>query len=226
MYTIDRTNGKLIAAHPFTRVNWATHVDLETGRPVLTDLGDRFTRGEEVSIYPQRGVNAVPIAYNPNTGLIYTSSWQLPRIIKIAPLPPGGQVIGTRSTGIVTTRRHVPKPGEIVGHHIAMDPLTGRKKWEIPLERANSAGMLVTDGGLIFTGTVEGKVIALDEATGKTVWEFQTGSGINAAPITYTHKGRQYVSIASGLGGNSARGMADGKVPTGGSMWTFALMPD
>jgi alcohol dehydrogenase (cytochrome c) len=74
MYTLDRINGKLIAAHPFTRVNWATHIDLETGRPVLTDLGDRFARGEEVSIYPQRGVNAVPVAYNPNTGLIYASS--------------------------------------------------------------------------------------------------------------------------------------------------------
>jgi len=44
--------------------------------------------------------------------------------------------------------------------------------------------------------------------------------------VTYTHNGRQYVSIASGLAGNSARRMAKGTVPTGGSMWTFALMPD
>jgi alcohol dehydrogenase (cytochrome c) len=107
-----------------------------------------------------------------------------------------------------------------------MDPISGKKKWEIPLiEKASSAGMLVTDGGLVFTGTVEGKVIALDEATGKTIWEFQTGSSINAAPITYTHKGRQYVSIASGLGGNQARAMVGNTVPTGGSIWTFALMP-
>jgi alcohol dehydrogenase (cytochrome c) len=224
MYTLDRINGKLIAAHPFTRVNWATHIDLETGRPVLTDLGDRFARGEEVSIYPQRGVNAVPVAYNPNTGLIYASSWQIPRIIKIA--PPAKQVIGARSIG-VTVRRYEIQPGEVVGHHIAMDPISGNKKWEIPLiEKASSAGMLVTDGGLIFTGTLEGKVIALDEATGKTVWEFQTGSSITATPITYMYKGRQYLSIASGLGGLNARGMARNSVPTGGSMWTFALMPE
>ena len=224
MYTIDRTNGKLIAAHPFTRVNWATHIDLKTGRPVLTDLHDRLVAGEEVSIYPQRGVNAIPVAFNPNTRLIYASSWQLPRIIKIA--PPAKQIIGARSTG-VTTRRYEIKPGEVVGHHFAMDPISGKKKWEIPLiERASSAGMLVTDGGLVFTGTVEGKVIALDESTGRTLWEFQTGSSINATPITYTHKGRQYVSIASGLGGNQARAMVGNTVPTGGSMWTFALMPD
>ena len=86
--------------------------------------------------------------------------------------------------------------------------------------------MLVTDGGLIFTGTLDGKVIALDEATGKTVWQFQTGSSIIATPITYTYKGRQYLSIASGLGGLNARRMAGNGVPTGGSMWTFALMPE
>ena len=225
MYTLDRTNGKLLAAHPFTKVNWASSIDLKTGRPVLTDVHDKLLKGEEVFIYPQRGVNAVPVAFNPNTGLIYTSSWQIPRIVKLAPVPVN-QVIGARSTG-VTTRPPEIKPGDVVGHHIAMDPISGKKKWEIPLvDRASSAGMLSTDGGLLFTGNVDGKFIALDEATGKTLWEFQTSSAINATAITYTYKGRQYVSIASGLGGNSARGMAKGTVPTGGSMWTFALMPD
>ena len=226
MYTIDRTNGTLLAAHPFTKVNWASHIDLKTGRPVLTDLFDRLVnKGEEVTIYPQRGVNAVPVAFNPNTGLIYTSTWQIGRIIKIAPVP-ANQRIGGRSTG-VTTRDYTVEPNEVVGHHIAMDPISGKKKWEIPLvERASSAGMLATDGGLLFTGDVNGKFIALDEATGKTMWEFQTSSSINATAVTYIHKGRQYVSIASGLAGNSARRMAKGTVPTGGSMWTFALMQD
>ena len=49
LYVLDRTNCKLIAAHPYTKVNWATHVDLATGRPVLTDLYKRFLAGEEVA---------------------------------------------------------------------------------------------------------------------------------------------------------------------------------
>ncbi len=226
-YTIDRTNGKLLAAHPFTRVNWASRIDLKTGRPVVNqEIYDQIVKGEEVSIYPQRGVNAVPIAFNPNTGLAYTSSWNIPRIFKVAPPTGKPQIIGQRSTGTIA-RAYVPKPGEVVGHHIAFDPITGKKKWEIPLiDRTNSAGMLATGGGLLFTGSVEGKFLALDEDTGKTLWEFQTSSGINATAITYTHKGRQYISIASGLGGNSARAMSRGNVPLGGSMWTFALMPD
>ena len=52
---------------------------------MLTDLYKRFLAGEEVEIWPSRGTNAVPIAFNPNTGLVYASTWDVPRIQKIAP---------------------------------------------------------------------------------------------------------------------------------------------
>ena len=53
----------------------------------------------------------------------------------------------------------------------------------------------------MFTGKETGEFIALDVDSGKQVWQFQTGSGINAQPITYTHDGRQYVTVLSGIGG-------------------------
>ena len=52
----------------------------------------------------------------------------------------------------------------------------------------------------MFTGKLTGEFIALDQETGRTVWQFKTGSSINSTAITYAY-GRQYVSIASGLGG-------------------------
>ena len=224
MFVLDRTNCKLIAAHPFVRVNWATHYDLAGGRPVLTDVYQRFLGGEEVEIWPQRGSNAVPIAFNPNTGLIYTTSWNLPRLQKLA--PPKPQVLGADSTGVVS-RPPTIKPGDVLGHFVAINPLTGEKKWEVPLtDLPSSAGTLVTDGGLVFTGTMTGEFVALDAETGKTLWQFKSGSSINSTAITYTHKGQQYVSVASGLGGNVAKRFAADKVPTGGAMWTFALMPE
>jgi len=78
MYVIDRTNGKLIAAHPFVKVNWASHVDLKTGRPVLTDIYERAVKGETVEIWPSRGTNASLMAFNPKTGLVYVNSWEIP----------------------------------------------------------------------------------------------------------------------------------------------------
>ena len=226
MYVLDRTNCALIAANAYVKVNWATRIDLETGRPILTDLYKRFFAGEEVEIWPSRGSNAVPVAFNPNTGLVYASTWNLPRIQKVAPPSGKPQVIGANSTGIIARLPDV-KPGDVLGHLVAINPLTGTKKWEIPLtDFPNSAGMLATGGGLVFTGTLGGEFIALDEETGRTLWQFKTGSSINSTAITYTHKGRQYVTIASGLGGALASRYAAERVPTGGSIWTFALMPE
>jgi alcohol dehydrogenase (cytochrome c) len=221
LYVLDRTNCKLIAAHPMTKVNWATHIDMATGRPVLTDLQKRFLAGEEVEIYPSRGTNAVPAAFDPTSGLIYAAPWNIPRIQQLA--KPRPTVIGGTSTG-VNGRFPEIKPGDVLGYFSAINPVTGEKKWEIPLtDFPSSAGMLATGGGLLFTGKLSGEFIALDKETGKTLWQFKTGSSINATAITYTHKGRQYVTIASGLGGLLAPRYAGLKVPTGGSVWTFAL---
>ena len=222
LYVLDRTNCKLIAAHPYVKVNWASRIDPETGRPVLTDIYKRFAAGEEVEIWPSRGTNAVPIAFNPNTGLVYVNSWNVPRIQKLA--PPGPIVHGGTTTGVIA-RFPQMQPNDVFGYFAAINPLTGEKKWEIPLtELPSSAGMLATGGGLVFTGKLTGEFLALDQETGKTLWQFKTSSSVNSTAITYMHKGRQYVTIASGLGGILADRYAAQKVPSGGSVWTFALM--
>src|SRR5882757_8530175 len=182
MYVLDRTNCKLIAANAFVKVNWATHIDKETGRPVLTDIYKKFLAGEEVEIFPSRGTNAVPIAFNPNTGLVYANAWNVQRIQKLAPSNP--QALGTVSTGVVA-RNPTFKPGEIVGAFVAVHPVTGERKWEAPLADAPSAaGMLATDGGLVFTGKLTGEFLALDADSGKTLWQFKVSSSVNSTAIT------------------------------------------
>jgi alcohol dehydrogenase (cytochrome c) len=224
LYVLDRTNCKFIAAHPIVKVNWATEIDLKTGRPILTDVYKRFVAGEEVEIWPSRGTNAVPIAINPNTGMVFASTWNIARIQKLA--APQPIIHGGTSTGVISRIPEV-KPGDVVGHFAAIHPLTGEKKWEIPLtDLPSAAGMLATGGGLVFTGKMTGEFLALDQDTGKTLWQFKTGSSVNSTAITYTHKGRQYVTVASGLGGIVATRYASHAVPTGGSVWTFALMPE
>jgi alcohol dehydrogenase (cytochrome c) len=222
LYVLDRTNCKLIAAHPYVKANWASSIDMATGRPVLTDLQQRFLAGEEVEIWPSRGTNAVPIAFDPDRGLIYASTWNVPRIQKLD--KPRPTIHGGTTTGVVA---RVPenKPEDVMGYFAAINPVTGEKKWQIPLiGLPGSAGMLATGGGLVFTGKLTGEFLALDSDTGKTLWQFQTGSSVNSTAITYTHKGRQYVTVASGLGGILATRYASVQMPTGGSLWTFALM--
>jgi alcohol dehydrogenase (cytochrome c) len=108
-------------------------------------------------------------------------------------------VIGENSTG-VNARQPRIEPGQVVGYYIAMDPLTGERKWEVSLtDIPSSAGMLTIGGGLMFTGKLTGEFVVLDQDTGRTLWQFQTSSSVNSTPITYTRKGRQYATVASGL---------------------------
>jgi alcohol dehydrogenase (cytochrome c) len=82
----------------------------------------------------------------------------------------------------------------------ALDPLTGKPKWRVPLtDHPHWSALLATGGGLLFTGKETGEFIALDIDSGKTLWQFQIGSGVNAMPVTYTHQGRQYVTVLSGI---------------------------
>jgi alcohol dehydrogenase (cytochrome c) len=222
MYVIDRTNGKLIAANAFVNVNWATHIDLKTGRPVPTDLLQRAMKGETVLLTPSRGTNATLIAFNPNNNLVYANTWNFPRTFKFteAKFVLGGDYTAMQSS------MAVPK-GEPAGYHEAIDPLTGKVVWKTPMmEMPSSAGMLATAGGLLFTGELTGEVIALDQDTGKKIWQFKTGSSVNAPPITFTHKGKQYVAVLSGRGGSNAGRFVNNSVPAGGSVWVFALKED
>ncbi|MGZ5144793.1 MAG: PQQ-dependent dehydrogenase, methanol/ethanol family [Burkholderiales bacterium] len=223
LYVIDRTNGKLIAANPLTRVNWASRIDLATGRPVLTDVAARLMGGEEVEVYPQRGTNATLFAFDPKTRLVYMNTWDLPRVQKFIPYK--FEQLGEPSTAVEGRTPDV-KPDDVVGYHVAMNPLTGQTKWKVPIKGIpNAASVLATDGSLLFTGRPTGEFIALDEDTGQTLWQFKTGSSINAPPITYTYKGQQYVTVLSGLGGSVIKRLIGDKIPTGGAVWTFALMP-
>ena len=76
LYVIDRTNGQLLSAKPFGKVNWATHVDMATGRPVESEVSKKLRAGEEIEMWPSiRGAKNWPhAAFNPNTGLLYANT--------------------------------------------------------------------------------------------------------------------------------------------------------
>jgi alcohol dehydrogenase (cytochrome c) len=228
LYALDRTNGKLIAANPYVKVNWAERIDLKTARPVETDVAKRLRAGEKVEVRPRwtGGKNWMPMAFNPSTGRLYLAMLEEASVYQLNKELPVYKA-GERYMGVENTT--APRtPGEPWGYFGALDPLTAKPKWKLPLMDLPSwSGMLATAGGLVFSGRPTGEFVAIDEDTGNIAWQFKTGSGINAQPITYTHNGRQYVSVLSGLGGGtSAKRETESKVLPGGSVWTFALMPD
>jgi len=225
LYVIDRTNGELLSAEPFEKVNWATHVDMKTGRPVESEVAKKVRAGEQIELWPGQwgGKNWAHAAFNPETGLLYANTMHNSRLVKFEPVE---YKVGQRYVGL----QNLPAPreaGSPIAHVDAIEPLTGKHKWRVPImDIPHYSAVLATAGGLLFTGKETGEFIALDIDTGKTLWQFQTSSGINAQPITFTHKGKQYVAIQSGLGGVNVVRMGEQlkNVPRGGSVWVFAVM--
>ncbi len=223
LYVIDRTNGQLISAQPYAKVNWATHVDMKTGRPVESDTSKALREGKTIEMWPGiRGAKNWPhSAFSPKTGLLYATTnhgYSTYRFVPLQDFKPGFRYQGVENIASPI------KPDTLAGHIEAIDPLTGKAKWQTPLHgHMIASAMLATGGGLLFTGQHTGEVIAMDADNGKTLWSFKTGSGVNAQPVTWTKNGKQYVTVLSGIGGvgSGRRGLPD--IPLGGSVWTFAL---
>jgi alcohol dehydrogenase (cytochrome c) len=224
LYVLDRTNGQLLSAKPFGKVSWATHVDMATGRPVESEVSKKLRAGEKIELWPSiRGAKNWPhAAFNPNTGLLYANTnhgYSNYRFTELAPFKPG-----VRYQGIENVYPPV-KPGEVVGHVEAIDPLTAKAKWRVPVhDHQIASALLATGGGLLFNGKHTGEFYAMDIDTGATLWEHKVSSGVNAMPVTWTHQGKQYVTVLVGIGGlYGTRNREALKMPLGGSVWTFAL---
>jgi PQQ-dependent dehydrogenase (methanol/ethanol family) len=201
IYTIDRTNGQVLVAQPFKFVNWATGVDLKTGRPL--EVADKATHQGRLTknICPSStgARDQQPAAYDPTTHLLFTPSTNVC-------MDYGGieakYIAGSAYVGAAVRMYAGPGGNDARGEFLAWDPATGKKVWGITEKYPVWAGALVTAGGLVFYGTMDGDFKAVEAKSGKELWKTHFDSGIIGNPITYVGPdGRQYVAVYSGVGG-------------------------
>ena len=225
-YVLNRENGELIAANTFVEdVNWAKGVDLETGRPIHTQVYTDAVAGKQVTYWPSLlgGKNWNPMAYDPERKMTFINTLRIGTNYRaVEPdYRPGVMVLGADFSW--------EWPEGDRGILRAIDPLTGKAKWEQGVEIPRLGGAMATAGGLVFTGRQTGELEAFDSDTGELLWQFQAGSGFIGQPVTWEQDGRQYVSMA--IGGGAVYALFGGderlaSVPPGGSIWTFALLQE
>ena len=198
-YVINRANGKLISAkHYIDGVNWATGVDMKTGMPIEApgNVKRPGMKRKAADICPNLigAKNWMPMSYSQQTGLVYMSTMNLCMDLE------GIQADYKRGAFYLGVNFDLGKvgPGGHMGGVKAYDPVTQKTVWFNKDELPYSGGMLTTGGGLVFHGDIKGWFKALDAKTGKTLWKFNSGSGITAAPMTYTLDGKQYIAVVSG----------------------------
>ncbi|MBL4589016.1 MAG: PQQ-dependent dehydrogenase, methanol/ethanol family [Alphaproteobacteria bacterium] len=223
-YVLDRVNGKLLKANPFvSKITWANGIDLKTGRPILSERTKNLKeKGDSAEIWPSAfgGKNWAGMSFSPKTGLAYVNTFN--RGWKYTPFKPEFKP-GVFYIGMDFEWLKTDGP---TGYLKAIDPLTGKSKWEVPSSVPMNGGVLSTAGNLVFSGSQTGELYAFDSQSGDVLWYFKTGSGIIAPPTTYILDGVQYIAVMSGLGGAYAPFSGDKnlkEINPGGSLWVFAL---
>jgi lanthanide-dependent methanol dehydrogenase len=216
-YTLDRATGALLGAEKFdSSVNWASRIEQDPtradyGRPVIDPRYAPERAGEDettTGICPGAlgAKNQQPAAYAPDTRLFYVPTNHMcmdyePFHVSYAP---GQPYVGA------TLALHPPSGETHTGAFIAWDAAKGRFAWSRPEPFSVWSGALATAGGVVFYGTLEGYLKAVDARDGHELYRFKTPSGIVGNVTTYSHRGRQYVAVLSGIGGWAGIGLAAG----------------
>lgn len=203
-YVLDRETGELLSAENYVPTNWASHVDLETGKPVETDVADWSAQQRFITPAIFGGHNWHPMSFSPLTGLVY-----IPTIHNVYPMTPDPDYAYDPNT-LNTGEDYPALVRDMPGFQLrfcsptrltAWDPIEQTVAWEERFSGGVPAGILSTAGGLVFQGTTDGEMVAYDAATGERLWAQQVNVGIMAPPVSYSVNGVQYVAVVAGIGG-------------------------
>jgi methanol dehydrogenase (cytochrome c) subunit 1 len=215
VYTMNRENGDLVNAFKIDdTVNWVKKVDLKTGLPIRDPEFSTHMDHEAKGICPSAmGYHNQGIeSYDPNKKLFFMGTNHICMDWEPFMLPyRAGQFF------VGATLNMYPGPKGTLGQVKAMNSVTGKFEWEIKEKFAVWGGTTATAGDLVFYGTLDGQIKALDSRNGKELWKFKLPSGVIGHPITFGHKGKQYVAIYYGVGGWPGVGLVfDLQDPTAG----------
>jgi mono/diheme cytochrome c family protein len=205
-YVLDRQTGKVISAAPYSTVNWASGVDLATGRPTVNPEAYYAKTGKPWFAMPGPigAHNWQPMSFSPVTKLVYIPVHDVPFAFvdnkNFVPNPLAWN-IGIFPSDPPDEKGMAQFLATLRGYLKAWDPVAQKERFRIELPGAWNGGVLSTAGGLVFQGDAAGFFKAFASDTGKELWSFQTQTGVIAAPMSYAVAGEQYVAIVVGWGG-------------------------
>jgi alcohol dehydrogenase (cytochrome c) len=191
-YVVDRTNGKLVRAEAYAKATWTRAKDPQ-GRPVPAKEGSPTLEGNRVCPGALGATNWMSPSYDPQTKLFYVTAREQCDVFSSAPQT---YEAGHAYYGSAYFPNDDTAP--FYGALRAIDPTTGKIKWEWKHPSPTWSGVLSTAGGVVFTGDAEGNFMALEAASGKVLWHFQCGASVYSSPMTYSVDGKQYIAVAAG----------------------------
>ncbi len=228
-YILDRKSGELLSAEPYARINWASHVDMKTGRPVETEQGDYSKEPKLVLPGPLGAHSWAPMSYNKKTALVYIPVMDIPLVLSAQEqnfsYERGQSNLGVTVTGFTAggwlsqnAAPNLPTLDSLTADLsdlqprlflTAWDPVIGRAVWRNDITGEidpslefyrRAGGVMTTASGLVFQGGADGFLRIYDANNGSSLHSINVGTSMLAAAMTYLIGGEQYVAIMAGVG--------------------------
>jgi quinohemoprotein ethanol dehydrogenase len=207
-YVLDRKTGELLSAEKYGAVNWASGVDMKTGRPIVSDYA--YYDVHDRLIYPNgNGAHDwFPQAYSPKTGLIYIPAQDNPT--SFSKNPAHSYIWHLIAPPAALAEMTAGQPSVDIGGFLrAWDPVKNKVVWQVRHGATWNGSVLATAGDLVFQPTQDGYFNAYDARSGEVLKRLFTGNAAIAGAMTYMIDGTQYIALASGYGGALSWRMAD-----------------
>jgi quinohemoprotein ethanol dehydrogenase len=220
-YVLDRATGEFLSGKPFAYVNWTRGLDAKTHRPIKQPAAD-WDRAPALIFPAVFGAHGwQPMSYSPKSGLVYIPVFDAPMVFVDTSrrragliegnfdlaffLPedyePGGlQSLLGKLPSLQALAAGGPRP-QSRGLIRAIEPMTGKLRWERQTHSLWDGGLLSTGGNLVVRGDAAGYLSVYAADTGKLLKQVDVGTSVMASPMTYRVNGVQYLSVMAGSGG-------------------------
>jgi quinohemoprotein ethanol dehydrogenase len=202
-FVLDRGPGELLSAKPYVPINWASGID-KAGRPIETAQADYSSGPKLVFPSPAGGHNWQPMAFNPDTGLVYIPALEASAVYWIPSQPfiyaKGGintytvyafPAMNAGDWGLQgAAAKNLPPLSElsrgqpdtaIRGFLRAWDPIAQRVVWQVETSErwVSQMNALWNGGGVMTTG---GNLVFQGRSTG-VLYAYDAATGAQLAAV-------------------------------------------